>query len=90
MNCNDCSHRAILYCHHPSLPKKYYSKCLPSEGIPKWCPDTDLRDLNKWLDENRPGYKVRNFKNQYELLGPDDLVHYRRDNFVQINRVARG
>jgi hypothetical protein len=57
--------------------------------------DKDLRDkvedLNERLSQTHPGYFVRYKAGavlMFELVAPDGIVHYRRDNFQQIEHLA--
>ncbi len=51
-----------------------------------------LEELNEWLDENKPGWKVKANETgplEYALVAPDGIVHYRRDRFDVIESLAK-
>ena len=52
-----------------------------------------LEELNAWLEDNRPGCRVRANKSglleSYDLVAPDGIVHYRRDSFDVMERIAK-
>ena len=53
----------------------------------------ELEQLNDKIKEDTPGYYVRcndSGKLEYELVGPDGNVHYRRDRLCAIAAVALG
>lgn len=52
-----------------------------------------IDQLNEHISKKTPGYYVRTNetgKLEYELVGPDGKVHYRRDRMAAIAAVALG
>ena len=51
-----------------------------------------LEELNEWLKENRPGWKVRANETgrlEFAVVAPDGIVHYTRDRFDVIESLAK-